>query len=271
LQPTIFMINCSMVLKKPANYLEENRIEYTGASLANHKEKHFFIQKINGRSFAFLNYVHASTNPCFPENCAIHVNLYERNAILENIKALREKVDYVILIFHWGFDNSRFPKPQQRKDAKAFAEAGADLIIGHHPHVLQGYERIKNTWVFYSLGNFAFAPLKEGKDDELDRNRQKDSIILHWIVRPEGIEVKWDPVNLHGLSVIPADKSKIEKLSRLIPRVSNSFVWPFYRFYLTVVYKIYYFFWGNDRNPLKQLRKLNKSHLRKAQRMLWNG
>ena len=171
--------------KKTCHSLEENRIEYTGASIVNHKEKHFFIQKIAEKSFAFLNYVHASTNPYFPENCAINVNMYERNTILKEIKTLKEKVDYAILIFHWGFDNSRFPKPQQRNDAKAFAEAGADLIIGHHPHVLQGYERIKNTWVFYSLGNFAFAPLKEGKDDELDRNRQKDSIILHWIIRPE--------------------------------------------------------------------------------------
>ncbi|MCJ7746629.1 MAG: CapA family protein, partial [Desulfobacterales bacterium] len=62
----------------------------------------------------------------------------------------------VILLMHWGLEEYSYPSPSQRRIAKQLIEAGADLILGHHPHVLQGVEKMNRGLVAYSLGNFLF-------------------------------------------------------------------------------------------------------------------
>ncbi|QEQ57218.1 CapA family protein [Chlorobium phaeovibrioides] len=64
--------------------------------------------------------------------------------------------DHRIVNLHWGYEHTVIPAPFQRKLACRFVDAGADLLIGHHPHVAQGYERYKDVDVYYSLGNFNF-------------------------------------------------------------------------------------------------------------------
>ncbi|EMJ98607.1 MULTISPECIES: CapA family protein [unclassified Leptospira] len=61
-----------------------------------------------------------------------------------------------ILSLHWGVEYSPFPTIEQRKIAKTLADGGLDIIVGHHPHIPQGIEKIGNTIVFYSLGNLIF-------------------------------------------------------------------------------------------------------------------
>lgn len=75
---------------------------------------------------------------------------------IQQIKSLKRDVDYVVLLIHWGVEEYGYPSPEQRKTAKRFVEAGADLIFGHHPHVVQGIEKIKHGIVSYSSGNFIF-------------------------------------------------------------------------------------------------------------------
>jgi len=79
--------------------------------------------------------------------------------ILEDLQRLSASVDDVWLFLHWGREYFRYPEPEQRTLAQAFAEAGADLIVGIHPHVVQGSERFGDTPVYYSLGNFVFPPI----------------------------------------------------------------------------------------------------------------
>jgi poly-gamma-glutamate synthesis protein (capsule biosynthesis protein) len=64
--------------------------------------------------------------------------------------------DIKILIFHWGDEYVNIPSIEQRQLAKRFIDIGADLIVGHHPHVIQPYEKYKNGHIIYSLGNFLF-------------------------------------------------------------------------------------------------------------------
>jgi hypothetical protein len=169
---------------------------------------------------------------------------------------------------HWGMDNSRFPEPWQRKDAKFFVESGADLIVGHHSHVLQGFEKINNASVFYSLGNFAFAPLHPGTEYELDPSRQQDSVVVFWTITNGNTSVHWRPIQLDQLHVSQAGMTKIKKLSRLIPFVSNALIWPFYSFYLNKLYKVYYYFFGHGRNPLSQLLKIDKNRINRAKSII---
>ncbi|MFW5803650.1 MAG: CapA family protein [bacterium] len=252
---------------KTVDFLNENNIDHIGANVIPSQET-TYIKSIKDKKFAFLNYVHLGTNPNFPPDCKIDVNIYDKHVIVNQIKQVRNHVNFVVLTLHWGMDNSHFPEPWQRKDARDFVKAGANFIVGHHSHVLQGYEKIDNSYVFYSLGNFAFAPLKEGKENDLDRNRQRDSIVLHWLINDDKSEVTWDPIRLDNLFVLPSKRSKIKKLTILIPFVSNSFIWPFYKFYLRYIYKFYYYFFGNGRNPIKQLSKIDKRKLIRAKRII---
>lgn len=64
--------------------------------------------------------------------------------------------DLQIVVVHWGSEYLQNQSDFQRRQAKIFSELGADLVVGHHPHVVQGIEWINNTLVFYSLGNFLF-------------------------------------------------------------------------------------------------------------------
>jgi hypothetical protein len=70
------------------------------------------------------------------------------------ISTLRKNVDLLVVLLHWGIEEHFYPAPRQRELARMFVAAGADLIIGHHPHVLQGLERMGQSIVAYSLGNF---------------------------------------------------------------------------------------------------------------------
>jgi hypothetical protein len=69
--------------------------------------------------------------------------------------------DLVVVLVHWGLEYADEPDWVQQQAARALVEAGADLVIGHHPHVLQGIERHGHGLIAYSLGNFLFENVKE--------------------------------------------------------------------------------------------------------------
>jgi len=82
------------------------------------------------------------------------------------IKKAKEKVDILIISFHWGEEYKKIANERQRKLAKIAIDSGADLVIGHHPHVIQNIEKYKDKFIFYSLGNFIF-----------DQNFSKETMI----------------------------------------------------------------------------------------------
>ena len=78
--------------------------------------------------------------------------------IKEDIKSVRDIVDFVVLSFHWGSEkNKQNIHPGARNFAHAAIDAGADIILGHHPHVPRGIELYKGKVIIYSLGNFIFS------------------------------------------------------------------------------------------------------------------
>lgn len=66
------------------------------------------------------------------------------------------RADLVVVMVHWGVEKEPCPRPYQRALAERWEAAGADAVVGSHPHVLQGIERIGDAWVAYSTGNLAF-------------------------------------------------------------------------------------------------------------------
>ena len=75
-----------------------------------------------------------------------------------NLKKIKKSVDFLICFLHWGDDHNIFINMDQQKEARKLIDQGVDLIIGSHPHVPQGWEKYKEKYIFYSLGNFIFTP-----------------------------------------------------------------------------------------------------------------
>ncbi|WP_221901830.1 CapA family protein [Bathymodiolus platifrons methanotrophic gill symbiont] len=88
--------------------------------------------------------------------------------IEDNIRKLQSEVDAIVLIAHAGVENIDFPIKEWRDRYKRLCDVGVDVIIGHHPHVPQGYEHYNKSMIFYSLGNFYF-------DTASFRNKTDDS------------------------------------------------------------------------------------------------
>lgn len=81
--------------------------------------------------------------------------------VLEKVKEVGEEVDILILSIHWGTELQTRPNDHDVLAAKKLIDAGADIIMGHHPHILQGVEIYKGKPIFYSLGNFVFGVKNE--------------------------------------------------------------------------------------------------------------
>jgi poly-gamma-glutamate capsule biosynthesis protein CapA/YwtB (metallophosphatase superfamily) len=84
------------------------------------------------------------------------LNRAQLRRITSDIRALDRRVDTVVVLTHWGTQYTHRPEPSQRIAARAFADAGADLVIGGHPHWVQGYEMAGSAVAVHSLGNFVF-------------------------------------------------------------------------------------------------------------------
>lgn len=85
----------------------------------------------------------------------------------DNIRALKTQSDFVVLVAHAGVEDIDIPIKEWRDKYRRFCDIGVDVVVGHHPHVPQGFERYKNSLIFYSLGNFYFdTSFFENKSDD---------------------------------------------------------------------------------------------------------
>ncbi len=114
----------------------------------------------NGLRIAFLSYTCMTNGLSLPAGSSLIVPLPEEDVVRTQLARAREAADFVIVSVHWGDENVFTPNEEQKTLASLFAENGADVILGHHPHVLQPVEWIDRadggrTLCVYSLGNFA--------------------------------------------------------------------------------------------------------------------
>jgi len=124
--------------------------------------------------------------------------------IEDNIRKLKDEVDVIVLIAHAGVEEIDFPIKEWRDRYKRLCDIGVDMVIGHHPHVPQGYEKYYNSMIFYSLGNFYFdsAGYENKSDDsysvllEFSKNGLKDfEIIYHKKIDGQTCMVKKEEVS----------------------------------------------------------------------------
>ncbi len=81
---------------------------------------------------------------------------HNETLVMQAVRRLRQQVDLVVVTVHWGEERAETPTAYQQRYGRKLVEAGAHLVIGHHPHVLQGIELYRDGLIAYSLGNFVF-------------------------------------------------------------------------------------------------------------------
>ena len=144
-------------LRETMLHLDRAGIDKIGAGMNLDEARQLKLLDIKGRKVAFLGYSLTRPVEFFAGRerggTAPGYDRYYR----EDIRAARRLADYVIVSFHWGTEGKSEVQPYQRDIARKAIDAGADVIIGHHPHVLRGIERYNGGIIFYSLGNFVFA------------------------------------------------------------------------------------------------------------------
>ncbi len=137
----------------------EYKIPHIGAGrdIGEASKPYFFI--IGGYKFAFVAATRAEKNVMTPQATESRAGTfwcYDPADMISLIKSLDNKADFVIPIIHFGRENSHSLEDAQVSSARAYIDAGADVVVGHHAHVLQGVELYNGKPIIYNLGNFLF-------------------------------------------------------------------------------------------------------------------
>ncbi len=162
------MDQCREGLTDTIELLESCGIRALGAGATRSEAREpVFIEK-KGKRVGFLGYSDFPPEGYIYDEYKADVARTDMDSLVEEVRAAREDCDFLIVSFHWGKEFDCYPGDRQIEMAHRAVESGADLIIGHHPHVLQGMEKYKGKLIFYSLGNFVFdRQIPKGTDESL--------------------------------------------------------------------------------------------------------
>ncbi len=139
--------------------LEKAEIPYVGAGRTMKQAGAPVYLETNGFRIAYVAASRAEYTIYTPEATDTKPGIlwcYDNTRFLESIRTAAANADYVIALPHWGVEHSTVLEDVQIEGAHAYIDAGADAVIGAHPHILQGIEYYKGKPILYSLGNFWF-------------------------------------------------------------------------------------------------------------------
>ena len=140
---------------------------------------------------------------------------YCRDSVFQQSVAVYKKKNpsaFVICYFHWGVEYQRFPSHDQVEAARKMIDLGADMIIGHHPHVIESIQYYKGKLILYSLGNLVF--------DQHDPDA-KEGIIAGLSVMDTNIEVNLIPYDIRDDRPVPLQPSEMQGFKELLLKISN--------------------------------------------------
>lgn len=138
------------------NNLSQAGISYVGGGFTETEAYGPVIKEIKGVSLAFLAYT--ALGPAWTEakGETSGIAFAHLDRLKAGVQKAKTEADLVIVSFHFGQEYQKTPNQKQRKLAQAAIEAGASLVIGHHPHIIQPIQKYRQDFIAYSLGNFVF-------------------------------------------------------------------------------------------------------------------
>lgn len=203
--------------------LNKNQIKFIGAGINEHQAKRPLILKIKGAKIAILAYSSFFDSSTFVANRE-KPGIASIKSVKRDITEIRKDVDFIIVSIHWGIEYCEYPVPLESEMAREIIEFGADLILGHHPHVIQGIENHRSGVIVYSLGNFVFdEPFKESRETFIFECRFSKEGIKETNLIPVIINRVYQPEIARGekkLEII----SEINRLSSDYLRLENKFL-----------------------------------------------
>lgn len=163
------------------------------------------------------------------------IGIYELNEGIQCESRVRETVtrakdrgaQLVIVAFHWGSERSNQPDETQQSLARTAIDCGADLVVGHHPHVLQGIEKYNGKYIVYSLGNFCFGGNSAPSDMDTIIFRQTFSVARSGVRTDDDIEIIPCSISsaegYNNYQPTPASGTEAERIIGRLNEYSSSF------------------------------------------------
>jgi poly-gamma-glutamate capsule biosynthesis protein CapA/YwtB (metallophosphatase superfamily) len=200
------------------SFLRNEGISFFGAG---HQDNNFnnptIIDGLEGRKVAIFGYCCDSTHPASGGKYSVAPLCLKRIRLdIENIK---NTADFIVIQIHWGDEEIIYPKPKDIDLAMKIIDCGADLIIGHHAHVIQSSVKYKNKNIFFGIGNLIFPNLNEysyfdgdsfqSKYEKKQSENNKKSII---VTLDENFEIGYKGTYFDGNSLVEKKHELTEKI-----------------------------------------------------------
>ena len=194
--------------------LDAAGVAHVGAGRTHDEAHRPVVIDVRGRRIGFLGYYQGGEAPSASDTSA---GVAERRLelIQRDIALLRQDaVSFVVIAFHWGVEKATVPEVWQTAFAHAVIDAGADAVIGHHPHVLQGIERYGSGVIAYSLGNFIFGG---------NSRHSYDTGVLEIRIGPDGPTATFIPVRVTSWTARVLSGAGADSLRRHMASLSEGF------------------------------------------------
>lgn len=141
-------------LEDTISVLEEQGIKWVGAGWTPNEASRPLILEKNNHRIGILALAQPEISAA--KNGKWGAGVLDDDVAIKKIQALSKEVDLAIAYLHFGVEFFEYPTPHQVRLSRSLVDSGANLVIGHHPHVPQGFEHYKNGFIAYSVGNFIF-------------------------------------------------------------------------------------------------------------------
>ncbi len=140
------------------SHIKENGLKWAGAGINREEATRPAVLDVQGKRVAVLAFTRIIFRSSWiaEEDRAGVASGQDYRSVMEAVKAAENWADITVVSMHWGDEYEEFPHERDVKLARELVDAGADIVTGHHPHVIQGIEIYKGKVIAYSLGNFIF-------------------------------------------------------------------------------------------------------------------
>ncbi|MEG4342346.1 CapA family protein [Microcoleus sp. A003_D6] len=202
-------------LVETINTLNNAGIQHLGAGRDIKAARRPDIIEVKGQRIAYLGYYDADLHAA--DQGKAGTNPRRNNRVAEDIRALRGQVDWIVVNYHWGVELADYPGDWQIDLARFTIDQGADLVVGHHPHVLQGAEIYKGRPIVYSLGNFIFGG---------NARSDYDTAVLKVSLKDRNMKVEFLPVEVKKFQPSVVNGAAGERILKHVEQISSIFDRP---------------------------------------------
>ncbi|MGL5194773.1 MAG: CapA family protein [Chroococcales cyanobacterium] len=202
-------------LQETLKTLEKAGIHAIGAGMEITEARRPKIIDVKGQRIAYFGYYTADYHAAAEGVPGTNHGMEQR--IAEDIQAIRDEVDWIVVNFHWGVELANYPEIWQSELAYFTIDQGADVIVGHHPQVLQGAEIYKGRPIAYSLGNFIFGG---------NARSDYDTAVLKVSLRDEQMKVEFLPVEVRKYQPKVVRGERGDRILEHIDMISGVFEEP---------------------------------------------